>query len=76
MPQVLGYRVRVVDHHLVKEGIRSAAHVDHDKREILVSSVVPSIDQLAACVMAGARLESLRHPDSIPVVPLDGASIQ
>jgi hypothetical protein len=71
MPQVLGYRVRVVDHHIVKEGIRSAAHVDHEKREILVSSVVPIVDQIRACVLAGARLESLRHPDSIPVVPID-----
>jgi hypothetical protein len=69
MPQVLGYRVRVVDHHLVRDGIRSDGLLDHDAKEILVSAQAGLLDQLKACVLAGARLEAMRHPDSIPVLP-------
>lgn len=69
MPRSLGYSVVTVNHQLMQDGVRSAALIDHNARQILVSSVVPITDQLRACVLAGARLESMKHLASIPLVP-------
>lgn len=66
----LGYTVRLVDHQIIRDGSRYAATLNHEAREIQVSSIVPVIDQLRACVILGARLESMRHPEAIPVLPM------
>lgn len=75
MSNVGNYRVRVVNRQLMQDGIRYAALLDREAREILVSSMVPVTDQLQACARIGARIEAGRHPGSIPVVQVQTTDV-